>query len=312
MSAVMTKPRIGFVGLGWIGRHRLEALEQSGEAVVGGVADPALPETLPLEELLELDLDGVVIATPNALHAEQALAALERGIAVFCQKPLARNAEETRAVVDAAKSADRLLGVDLSYRHVEGAARIRELVRGGELGNVVAADLSFHNAYGPDKEWFYDASSAGGGCVLDLGTHLVDLALWTLDWPAVEEVHARLHGRPVEQLAFAQLQLTNGTTARIACSWHLPIGRDCAVEIGFYGNRAGATLRNVGGSYYDFVAELHRGRSSEVLAEPPDAWGGRAIVAWAHRLAEDRSFDPEIEHVIQTAETLDRIYEAAA
>ena len=68
------------------------------------------------EELLKQDLDAVVIATPNAFHAEQALAAFDRGIAVFCQKPLGRNAIEVYEVVDAARRPTGSLGVDLSYR----------------------------------------------------------------------------------------------------------------------------------------------------------------------------------------------------
>jgi predicted dehydrogenase len=61
-------------------------------------------------------------------------------------------------------------------------------MRSGELGRVFAVDLVFHNAYGPDKPWFYDPELAGGGCVMDLGVHLVDLALWSLDFPGVTAV----------------------------------------------------------------------------------------------------------------------------
>src|SRR5688572_10128063 len=118
-------PRLGFLGVGWIGRNRMEAIAQSGCAEVAAVAD-ASPEMTrqaaacapgaacvrSLDELLDLDLDGIVIATPSGLHAEQAFRALESGISVFCQKPLGRNAVETRSVVEAARSADKLLGVD--------------------------------------------------------------------------------------------------------------------------------------------------------------------------------------------------------
>src|SRR5690606_16375961 len=178
-------------------------------------------------DLLALDLDGVVIATPSAMHAEQATAALDRGFAVFCQKPLGRNAPETRAIVDAARRADRLLGVDFSYRFTEGLRAVRRLVRGGELGRVFAADVVFHNAYGPDKDWFYDRARSGGGCVIDLGIHLVDAALWLLDFPEVTVVTSQLFagGQPlppgaeaIEDYAIATLTLETGAVVRLACS----------------------------------------------------------------------------------------------
>ena len=153
-----------------------------------------------LDGLLGAGLDGVVIATPSAMHAEQSIRSLERGAAVFCQKPLGRTEGEVRAAVDAARRADRLLAVDLSYRFTEGMRRVRDVIRSGELGRVYAADLVFHNAYGPDKPWFYDPALAGGGCVMDLGVHLVDLALWVLDAPQVSGVSSRLFagGEPLE------------------------------------------------------------------------------------------------------------------
>ena len=67
-------------------------------------------------------------------------------------------------------------------------------------------------------------------------------------------------------------------------------------------------MRNVDGSFYDFVAERYDGTRRTRLANPPDAWGGRAVVAWARRLARDRAFDPEIEHLGEVARVLDAIY----
>jgi predicted dehydrogenase len=323
-------PRLAFLGVGWIGRQRMEAVAGSGVAEIVGIADAseeiraAAAEVAPgaqlagsLEELLELEPDGVVIATPSALHAEQSVAALERGVAVFCQKPLGRSAAEVRRVVDAARAADRLLAVDFSYRFTEGMRRIRELAQGGGLGRVYAVDLVFHNAYGPDKSWFYDRSLSGGGCVMDLGVHLVDLALWTLGFPAVEAVSSRLFagGEPlgprpqqVEDYAVVRLDLQDGTAVQLACSWKLPAGRDAVIGASFYGTGGGAALRNVDGSFYNFVAERFHGTSRETLAEPPDAWGGRAIVDWAERLARGERFDPGAERLADVAEVLDRIY----
>jgi predicted dehydrogenase len=303
MSVTATRPRLGFLGLGWIGRSRLEAIEAAGAAEIGAIADPALPDALDsLDELLERELDGIVIATPSAFHAEQATAALERGLAVFCQKPLGRTAAETQAVVGAARAADCLLGVDLSYRYARAFRAAHDVVRSGELGEILAAELVFHNAYGPDKAWFHDPQLAGGGCVIDLGVHLVDLAVWILDLDPVE-VNSRLRGVPVEHLATAELD-----HVRLACSWNLHAGREAAIELSVYGTDGGVAVRNVGGSFYDFRCERLRGTETEVLVEPPDGWPGRAAVEWARRLGAGEGFDPAADEYARVAAILDRIY----
>lgn len=319
--------RLGFLGTGWIGRHRMEAMLATGAVEAAAICDPAAecveqaaklaPDARvasSFEAMLDLGLDGVVIATPSALHAEQAIQVLGTGAAVFCQKPLGRTAEEARAVVNAAQAADRLLGVDLSYRHVEGMRRIAELVRTDALGRIFAADLTFHNAYGPDKPWFYDASQSGGGCVIDLGVHLVDLALWVLGFPQVGNVDARLlaNGGPllpgqVEDYAVAQFA-ADGVQVRLACSWRLQAGRDAVIEAAFYGTEGGAALRNIDGSFYDFTAERFSGTATETLALPPDEWGGRAAAAWAEQLDRSPGFDHAAEQFVRSAEVLDRIY----
>lgn len=270
-----------------------------------------------LDAMLAADIDGLVIATPSALHADQAEAALSRGIAVFCQKPLGRSAAECERVVAAARAADRLLRVDLSYRHTAAMRRIRELVQGGGIGEVHAVDLVFHNAYGPDKAWFRDPRLSGGGCVVDLGIHLVDLALWTLGDPAVGAVSSRLFaaGRPlargadvVEDYAIAQFDLEGGAVVRLACSWNLSAGRDAVIEAAFHGSRGGAAMRNLQGSFYDFVGEHYQGTRTTVLAEPPDDWGGGAAVEWARELAAGTGFDAAVESVVKVAAVLDLIY----
>jgi predicted dehydrogenase len=309
VTVVTSRPRLGFLGIGWIGRQRLEAISGSGVAEVAAVADPTVAGAFDsLEELLAAELDGIVIATPSGLHAEQAIAALERGLAVFCQKPLAMDAPSARRVVDTAREADRLLGVDFSYRLTEAAQRVKKVVATGELGDVFAVDLAFHNAYGPDKPWFGEPALCGGGCVIDLGIHLVDLALWTLGFPTVSHLTSRLYGDPLEHYGSAQIELENRTVLRLACSWRLHAGRDCVLEASFYGTQGGASLRNVNGSFFDFVAERHEATRSRLLAGPPDDWGGRAAVEWARRLAEGARFDPAADELVRVHEVLDDIY----
>jgi predicted dehydrogenase len=332
-AAARTKrPRLAFLGVGWIGRHRMEAVLADGEAEACAICDPspAMIEaarsiaseaiaTETFEQLLETRPDGVLIATPSALHARQAIQALDSGIAVFCQKPLGINGAEVAAVVAAARRNDRLLGADFSYRHTRAMQAIRRLLREEAIGRVYAVDLTFHNAYGPDKAWFYDAGLSGGGCVMDLGVHLVDLVLWSLSFPPVQAVHAelyaagdrlRLRNGRVEDYAQATLEFGTGQVARLTCSWKLHAGRDAVIGATFHGTEGALALSNVDGSFYDFTAELRRGTSREILASPPDAWGGRAAQDWVRRLTSARGFDIEAEDYAKVAEVLDRIYEA--
>jgi len=327
MTVTTALPRLGFLGIDWIGRHRMEALARNGLAQVAAVADPhddalaTAVEVAPqagraasLEELLEHELDGIVIATPSALHADQAVAALGRGLAVFCQKPLGRDAAETRRVLAAAQEADRLLGVDLSYRHVEALRAAQTVVADGEIGLVHSLDLAFHNAYGPDKPWFTNPELAGGGCLIDLGTHLVDLALWFTGANDYEVETARmlsLQGHEVEDQATAELTFGGAVRARLACSWFQSAGGECAFECTAWGTDGAVSVRNVGGSFYDFRTELWRGTSAEALVEPPDAWSGRAIGAWAQRLAGSRRYDPAADELETLAEGIDDIYAEA-
>lgn len=324
-------PRLGFLGVGWIGRHRMEALLAAGARAIA-VSDPTQdnlaaalllsPEAAvapSLRQMLDHDLDGIVIATPSALHAEQAIEALEGGVAVFCQKPLGRSEAEVIRVLDAARRVDRRIGVDLSYRFTAAIQPIRKMIRSGELGAIYGVDLVFHNAYGPDKPWFYDPMLSGGGCLMDLGVHLIDLAFWVLDFPDVRSVSGTLmaKGRPlrdrlcqVEDYATAEIILASGTAVRIACSWHLPAGEEAQISATFYGTEGGAAMKNIGGSFYDFTAERYRGTSRETLVAPPDAWGGRAAVDWLRHLA-DPGYDGLADHFATVSRVIDGIYLAS-
>ncbi|HEU5078955.1 MAG TPA: Gfo/Idh/MocA family oxidoreductase [Opitutaceae bacterium] len=328
------RPRLGFVGVGWIGRHRLEGVRKSELAEISSFFDPAAPgDALPgiqrkrtLEELLASDLDGVVIATPNALHAEQTLAALRAGKAVFCQKPLARTSDECRRVLVAAQQADRNIGVDFSYRFCRGMQRIRDLIDSGALGKIYGIELKFHNAYGPDKPWFYDRALSGGGCLLDLGVHLLDLVFWLFPGRECASVASQLYRkgecwtpRPganssaedtsVEDYVAAQFRLENGPAIQLVCSWRAPAGRDAEIEATFFGTQGGARFENLNGSFFDFRAERYfPDRSRETLAEPPEDWGAGAILHWVRQIDLSPRYDPSAESLLRTAEVIDQIY----
>lgn len=324
--------RLGFAGVGWIGLNRMKAVTELDFVEAAAIYDPseeslvAAKEQVPdahavatFEELLEQKLDGIVIATPSALHASQSIAALERGMAVFCQKPLARTNAETIAVIEAARKADRLLMTDLSYRYIRGVDRMRELIRSGEIGHVFAIDLTFHNAYGPNKPWFFDYQQSGGGCLIDLGTHLIDLALYLTGARSVENLQSDLYrqGRllqspinEVEDFASVVWNQDDGSTTRIACSWNLSAGCDAVIDVVCYGTGGTLALRNENGSFFDFKVERFRGTNREPIAEPDRGWGwgGGAIRDFAVRLQDGSRYDRDCENLLDVASILDRSY----
>ena len=320
--------KLGFLGVGWIGRNRMEALVEDGVAEAAFIADLSEESArcaaqssstrvcTTLEELMEHELDGIVIATPSALHAQQALEALGRGFPVFCQKPLGRTQDEVSSVVREAQRRDLLLGLDLSYRYLNAAGQIYRILQENGIGQVYAVDALFHNAYGPDKSWFYDPVLSGGGCVIDLGIHLVDLALWLLNYPSVSDSSSRLYsggkrirGRSkIEDYASVRLDLQSGCVINMACSWKLPAGQDAVIGIKLYGTDGALAIENVNGSFYDFCAYQFTGTKRTALCLPPDNWGGRAILDWAAKLHRKSSFDSSIVHAIDVAGVLDSIY----
>lgn len=325
-----TKPKLAFAGVGWIGRSRLRAAVESGLAEISLLSDPSqvcIDEAIKLapqskttarfeEAISGDDIDGVVIATPSALHKQQAVAAFKSGKAVFCQKPLGRNLEEVTAVVQAAKESNRLLGADFSYRYTTAFQKIYSIIQSGELGKIFGVDLKFYNAYGPDKPWFYDLSQSGGGCVLDLGIHLIDLMLYALGFPGTKKVSSSLFAKgvsvkgkqEVEDYANVSIELSNDTTAQLACSWNLAAGRDAVIEASFFGTKGGVALKNINGSFYDFHGLRYRGTKTEVVAAPPDNWGGKALLDWIQNLSANPGYNSEAEQYLASAEVLDKIY----
>src|SRR5690606_39184037 len=111
-----------------------------------------------------------------------------------------------------------------------------------------------------------------------------------------------------EDDAVVQLELSDGATATLRCSWYAHAGHDAVIGVTIHGSEGGAAWRNVNGSFYDFEAVRLRTTTSERLCGPPDEWGGRAAVSWLHSLAAGAGYDPAIESLADVAAALDAIY----
>lgn len=322
--------KLGFAGVGWIGRSRLDCIAHHTNANITAVFDPSEAavnqaktdypeiEIIPsFEALLDLDLDGIIIATPSALHEQQTLQALERGLAVFCQKPLARSAVATRTIVQKAKEKNVRLGVDFSYRDTKGMQKVKEIIDNESIGHIFHANLIFHNAYGPDKSWYYNPQLSGGGCVMDLGIHLVDMLFWLFPDIKIQQIHSQLYkngqlitttNSDIEDFASVSIAFQNGDSAQLTCSWNVSAGQDAAIEATFFGTNGGVSFKNINGSFYDFQTELYHGTSKNIITTPPDDWMGRTAAVWATQLADNPNFDSSANTYIQVAEVLDHIY----
>jgi myo-inositol 2-dehydrogenase / D-chiro-inositol 1-dehydrogenase len=128
--------------------------------------------------LADPEIDAVLIATPNALHADQTIAALEAGKHVFCQKPIALTMDDAERVVAAGRTSDRVLQFGFMLRFTPPLNRVKELLDSGAIGTPIALTA---NVFGwePSADWFYDPA-AGGGVILDTMVHFGDLVRWLL------------------------------------------------------------------------------------------------------------------------------------
>jgi predicted dehydrogenase len=208
--------------------------------------------------LVAPSVDAVVISTPNALHVPQAQAALRAGKQVLVQKPLATSAADARATVDLATALGRVLFVDYSYRLLETAEALRAALP--EIGSVRAVSAAFHNTHGPraGRDWFIDPNLSGGGALIDLGVHLLDMLLWLLGPREARLERATLDRRPglqVEHSAHMEVQLDE-VPVTLEVSWDAPLP---LTEINVVVDGARGQLRwdNVGGSFTHFRTQLN-------------------------------------------------------
>src|SRR5581483_5963144 len=169
------------------------------------------------------EVDAVFVATPNACHLNDVLAAVRARKPVLCEKPMAMNADECRQMVNAARGAGVLLGVAHVFRFEDSTGRLREHVASGEIGKPVLARAEFSfPGRGAARSWITDASVAGGGQIADVGVHCIDTLRFILN-DEVVRVTARAasdaDAGEVESAAILVLEFSRGTLASVLVSF---------------------------------------------------------------------------------------------
>ncbi|WP_394353296.1 Gfo/Idh/MocA family protein [Haloterrigena gelatinilytica] len=198
--------RTGIVGLGNIGQYHAERLIELGVPLVGGM-DVAAEARSRFARRYDVDVyedhhelydtvDAVVITTPNKYHEEYAVDAFERDLHVLLEKPLAHSLESAQRIADAAADSDGHAMVGFNNRFSNTVQIVRNRIERGDLGEVTHVEANYVRRRGiPGRgSWFTRRQIAGGGSLIDLGVHAIDLALYLLDYPPVSEVSGVARG----------------------------------------------------------------------------------------------------------------------
>jgi predicted dehydrogenase len=232
--------RIALLGTGWImDFHARAALEHLGAELVAAAnwREPSLrrlaerygiPRVTTDWRALAADpeVDAAVIGTPNALHADQAVAFLEAGKHVLVEKPMATTVAEADAMVAAARGTGARLMVAHCWRFHPDVRALRARVEAGELGTIVKTrGYGGHAGWGPSG-WFTDPELAGGGALLDMGVHAIDTTRYLLGDPLPARVCATVGTRyrdlAVDDEAVLLISWSDNTTSVVESGWWQP------------------------------------------------------------------------------------------
>jgi predicted dehydrogenase len=272
--------QIGIIGAGNIGNVHMNEFKKVPDAVIAAVTDVYLPlaEARALEHgipkvhasyeamLEDPELDAVIIAVPNEMHAAIAIRALEAGKHVLLEKPMAINAESAKQIIRAHRSTDRVLMIAHQMRWESINLQVKEQIDKGALGQIYNVKAGWMRRKGIPGwgTWFTQMSKSGGGPLIDIGVHMLDLSLHLMGNAKPVSVFGTTYaefgpkrkgigtwGKPdwngtydVEDLATALIKLDNGSTLNLDVSWAAHTDMlDNQPYLYVMGSEGGATLR---------------------------------------------------------------------
>jgi 1,5-anhydro-D-fructose reductase (1,5-anhydro-D-mannitol-forming) len=254
-------------------------------------------------------VEAVYIATPNALHAEQVIAAARAGKHVLCDKPLAGTVADARRCVAECRSAGVRLGITFQTRFHDGLAEAAELVRSGAIGKVVVAEVEMSAGRNLPQGWRTDPALAGLGTLNNIGVHALDI-LGYLVGSRVADVVALVDSEPgyqIDTTALVLLRFANGTLAYVNANQSVPNARD---DIVLHGSEGRVLARNLSRPGRDgALSFITRDGSREFPAASHDAYR-RVIEAFADAVRSGRDPSPSGEDGLRSVEVTAAIAEA--
>jgi predicted dehydrogenase len=245
--------RVALIGSGWIQDfHARAVLAYPGAelVVVANHREPSARELAERHGIPEVttdwraladrdDVDAAVVATPNALHAEQSIAFLDAGKHVLVEKPMAVSLAECDAMIDAAARSGASLMVAHNWRFRDEVIAMRDRIASGALGEVVKTrGYGVHANWGP-AGWFVEPALAGGGALVDMGVHAIDTARFVLGDPVPERVCAAISTRygsyEVDDDGIVLVGWSNGANSLIESGWWQPHTEGMEADTEVYG-----------------------------------------------------------------------------
>ena len=338
----MNPLRVGVIGLG-IGRKHIEGYRSHPGCEVVALCDLDENRLSTMAEefripgkyrdtkamFAEAKLDVVSICTPNSLHRPLAEEAFAAGCHVLCEKPIATSTADGEAMIAAAEAAGKRLGINFSFRFTAQAAALKARVDAGDLGEIYYGRTLWLRRRGVPGwgGWFGQKKMAGGGPLIDLGVHRLDLALWLMGYPEPAWVLGQtwngITGEQmkdtgtkfdVEDFAAGTIRFQTGQMLSLEASWAGNQRQNERMETRLYGTRGGLVQENVGEGY-DFRAELTSERGGalwdETLHEPapvppPSMW------EFVEAIREEKPHPAPGREGLIVQRLLDALYESAA
>ena len=347
------KLRVGVIGLG-MGRVHIEGYQAHPDAEVVAIADlneqrlgevaqkyKVAAQYTSFETMLAKEaLDVVSIATPNKFHKAHTLAALRAGCHVLCEKPMAMSAQEAQEMLDVAEEMDKRIMINFSFRFTEQSMALKEQVDAGVLGDIYFARSVWHRRRGVPGlsqlgvrrnvykfgNWFMQKNMSGGGPLIDLGVHRLDLALWLMGYPKptwimgstynpigsawAAELDAKF---TVEDLATAYIKFENGASMVLEASWAANIAEKELMHTRLLGTKAGLVQRNYDEGY-QFEAELYldiNGNQFDMTLHPPAKPVMKSMYYFVESILHNTPHPATGQEGLMVMEILDAIYESA-
>lgn len=275
---MLAKTKIGIIGAGSISSVHFEAYQNNPEVEIYAVCDlneerakakaeqyGASKVFTDYHELLALpEIDAVSVCTWNNGHAPISIAALDAGKNVLCEKPLCMTVEEALQVEEAVKRSGKLLQVGFVRRYGNNTKVLKEFIDQGDLGEIYYSKATCIRRLGNPGGWFADKERSGGGPLIDIGVHVIDLAWYLMGRPKVKSISGNAYNKlgnrnniknldfykaadydanknSVEDMANALIRFENGASLAVEVSFTLHAKKD-NLSVSLYGTKGGAEV----------------------------------------------------------------------